>query len=171
MAGTTGLEPATFCVTGRRSNQLSYAPKYHKKEKIRATSFSLFTTPPLHIHVVYFFFFTVPGVRIELTTLGLWVPRSNQLSYPGAPASLCIHFVWLPRVHPSTSIIQLFKEPTHNKPPSHNRHDVAGVGFEPTTFWLWARWAARLLYPAMSTTRESVPPLRHDVNNDTGKTV
>lgn len=27
MAGLTGLEPATFCVTGRRSNQLSYAPK------------------------------------------------------------------------------------------------------------------------------------------------
>ena len=27
MAGPTGLEPATFCVTGRRSNQLSYDPK------------------------------------------------------------------------------------------------------------------------------------------------
>ena len=27
MAGWTGLEPATFCVTGRRSNQLSYHPK------------------------------------------------------------------------------------------------------------------------------------------------
>ena len=27
LAGATGLEPATFCVTGRRSNQLSYAPK------------------------------------------------------------------------------------------------------------------------------------------------
>jgi hypothetical protein len=26
MAGTTGLEPATFDVTGRRSNQLSYVP-------------------------------------------------------------------------------------------------------------------------------------------------
>ena len=25
-AGTTGLEPATYCVTGSRSNQLSYAP-------------------------------------------------------------------------------------------------------------------------------------------------
>ena len=26
VAGTTGLEPATYCVTGSRSNQLSYAP-------------------------------------------------------------------------------------------------------------------------------------------------
>ena len=26
MAGTTGFEPATFDVTGRRSNQLSYVP-------------------------------------------------------------------------------------------------------------------------------------------------
>ena len=27
MAGVTGLEPATSCVTGKRSNQLSYTPK------------------------------------------------------------------------------------------------------------------------------------------------
>ena len=28
-AGATGLEPATYCVTGSRSNQLSYAPVCH----------------------------------------------------------------------------------------------------------------------------------------------
>ncbi len=28
MAGVTGLEPAASCVTGKRSNQLSYTPKY-----------------------------------------------------------------------------------------------------------------------------------------------
>ncbi len=27
LAGTTGLEPATSCVTGMRSNQLNYVPK------------------------------------------------------------------------------------------------------------------------------------------------
>jgi hypothetical protein len=26
LAGTTGLEPATSCVTGRRSNRLNYVP-------------------------------------------------------------------------------------------------------------------------------------------------
>lgn len=31
MAGWTGLEPATFCVTGRRSNQLSYHPGIGKR--------------------------------------------------------------------------------------------------------------------------------------------
>ena len=31
LAGWTGLEPATFCVTGRRSNQLSYHPVEPKR--------------------------------------------------------------------------------------------------------------------------------------------
>ena len=31
MAGVTGLEPAASCVTGKRSNQLSYTPKDGKK--------------------------------------------------------------------------------------------------------------------------------------------
>lgn len=35
MAGWTGLEPATFCVTGRRSNQLSYHPVKGKEAERR----------------------------------------------------------------------------------------------------------------------------------------
>ena len=33
MAGWTGLEPAAFCVTGRRSNQLSYHPNRGKEAR------------------------------------------------------------------------------------------------------------------------------------------
>lgn len=32
MAGVTGLEPAAYCVTGSRSNQLSYTPKRGHKQ-------------------------------------------------------------------------------------------------------------------------------------------
>ncbi len=28
-AGAKGLEPSTYCVTGSRSNQLSYAPRFN----------------------------------------------------------------------------------------------------------------------------------------------
>ncbi len=45
IAGTTGLEPATYCVTGSRSNQLSYAP--------------------------VLCFLLVPGERLELSTSAL----------------------------------------------------------------------------------------------------
>ncbi len=35
MAGVTGLELATFCVTGRRSNQLNYTPKTERPTVIK----------------------------------------------------------------------------------------------------------------------------------------
>jgi len=34
MAGVTGLEPAAFCVTGRRYNQLNYTPEVLFKVRI-----------------------------------------------------------------------------------------------------------------------------------------
>ena len=34
MAGTTGLEPATSDVTGRRSNQLNYVPECEKRRQL-----------------------------------------------------------------------------------------------------------------------------------------
>ena len=41
MTGATGLEPATSGVTGRRSNQLSYAP-----ERIGTASVAVVRRPP-----------------------------------------------------------------------------------------------------------------------------
>ncbi len=37
MAGTTGLEPATSCVTGMRSNQLNYVPVHTFNHKNATT--------------------------------------------------------------------------------------------------------------------------------------
>ena len=42
LAGATGLEPAASCVTGRRSNQLNYAPAYY------VVSFLPFPPMPSH---------------------------------------------------------------------------------------------------------------------------
>ena len=41
VAGVTGLEPATSCVTGRRSNQLSYTPKMVGAEGLEPTTLSV----------------------------------------------------------------------------------------------------------------------------------
>ncbi len=37
MAGTTRLELATSAVTGQRSNQLNYVPKYHYYQQLTRT--------------------------------------------------------------------------------------------------------------------------------------
>ena len=39
MAGLTGLEPATSCVTGRRSNQLNYNPATAARDAAAAPDF------------------------------------------------------------------------------------------------------------------------------------
>jgi hypothetical protein len=44
MAGATGLEPAASCVTGRRSNQLNYAPANYSR-LIPAGSLSFIAVP------------------------------------------------------------------------------------------------------------------------------
>ena len=42
MAGRTGLEPATSCVTGRRSNQLNYHPNEKKECGLRNVECGMF---------------------------------------------------------------------------------------------------------------------------------
>lgn len=44
MAGATGLELATFCVTGRRSNQLNYAPAMRIDSSSRKMCVKFFET-------------------------------------------------------------------------------------------------------------------------------
>src|SRR5208282_3113147 len=45
MAGLTGLEPATSCVTGRRSNQTELQPLAGKEKKQEGTSIALSRAP------------------------------------------------------------------------------------------------------------------------------
>src|SRR5882724_10714506 len=45
LAGATGLEPVTSCVTGRRSNQLNYAPR-----KLTKNHFPLLPQPCSVLH-------------------------------------------------------------------------------------------------------------------------
>ena len=54
MAGTTGLEPATSDVTGRRSNQLNYVPACQRAAPNRIPQagenrFLVHTREPLHL--------------------------------------------------------------------------------------------------------------------------
>ena len=54
MAGTTGLEPATSGVTGRRSNQLSYVPAFADLFNVACRHLWSETTPhPPRLHKPY----------------------------------------------------------------------------------------------------------------------
>ena len=53
MAGATGLEPAASCVTGRRSNQLNYAPAWDTFIIVPSdiAQFPLVSSRPLPLHL------------------------------------------------------------------------------------------------------------------------
>ena len=70
MAGSTGLEPATSGVTGRRSNQLNYDPAWGSTEyckwKVESEKSKLST-------LTFYFppFYLVGGTGIEPVTAGV----------------------------------------------------------------------------------------------------
>jgi hypothetical protein len=47
LAGATGLEPAASCVTGRRSNQLNYAPAFKKTSALMTLATSALRFPKM----------------------------------------------------------------------------------------------------------------------------
>ncbi len=65
LAGTTGLEPATSCVTGMRSNQLNYVPGENCCERQAVTSLAPNLDFTLTTAIV------VGGIRLERMTFCL----------------------------------------------------------------------------------------------------
>jgi hypothetical protein len=66
MAGTTGLEPATSAVTGQRSNQLSYVPKFILDSDYILSKLMDLTAPKFWFAV---FAFGMASFRIPIPTL------------------------------------------------------------------------------------------------------
>ena len=76
MAGSTGLEPATSGVTGRRSNQLNYDPARSgesESEKFKVKSKSVKAKASALLSTFYFLLstFLVGGTGIEPVTAGV----------------------------------------------------------------------------------------------------
>ena len=94
MVEMTGIEPATLCVQGRCSSQLSYIPNKMAGEAG----------------------FEPTNVRVKVWCLTTW--RLPNIETTRVPPS---YFIRL-------SLVRLL-------------FMVAGIGFEPTTFGLWARRA------------------------------
>ena len=86
MAGTKGLEPSTFCVTGRRSNQLSYAPIFFNfsfpQPDFQYFSLSLASFLSLHFSIILKEKFPLFFVDFVLPLLCSCILRSTLFVMP-----------------------------------------------------------------------------------------
>ncbi len=135
--GLNGLEPSTSRLSGVRSNQLSYRPILKAGDENRTRDNSLegcgFTTK-LHPQNKYWIFNGAGQNR----TADTW--SFNPLLYRLSYRAITV----LTRLELVISCV------TGRRPNQlDHRTIIAGAGFEPTTFGLWARRATRLLHPAI----------------------
>ena len=116
-----------------------------------------------------FFRNLVAGAGFEPTTFGLWARRATRLLHPASTlqnhTKIWIIFQskysslgWVMFASQPNMVPVVLKQPLYYRKKAwlafltpiihHIKNLVAGAGFEPTTFGLWARRATRLLHPA-----------------------
>ena len=90
----------------------------------------------------------IPSLRYWNSNLRLWIESGDIVRWAVwlLPTELMLRKICLvPESNQRHEDFQSSALPTEL-----TRHKIAGVGFEPTTFGLWARRASRLLHPAIS---------------------
>ena len=139
-----GFEPTTFGLWARRATRL-----LHPASALQNYTQEIYFFQSIINRYIEFLAWLsctlikmVAGAGFEPTTFGLWARRATRLLHPASALqnytqeiyffqsiiNWYIEFLaWL-----SCTLIKM----------------VAGAGFEPTTFGLWARRATRLLHPA-----------------------
>lgn len=133
MARLKGLEPSTSCVTGRRSNQLSYNPIMEERTGFEPAELlhpSVFKTDAINQ--------TLPPLRIKLAReLGL------------EPRTTVLETVVLPLHHSHVDPIRGRDPHSTRAYPSRKeigKNKIGMTGFEPATPWSQTKCSTKLSY-------------------------